>query len=50
VDLIVADWPGIAEQIADDLVTQNAFQFSGPTTFEAEVKLRVPLRDFAQAI
>lgn len=50
VDLIVADWTRISEQIADDLVTQDAFQFSGPTMFEAEVKLRAPLRDFAQAI
>ncbi len=50
VDIVLADWPRIAKQIADDLVTQNAFQFSGPTTFEAEVKLGVPLRDFAQAI
>jgi hypothetical protein len=50
VDLVVADWQWIAEQIANDLVTQDAFQLAGPTIFEAEAKLRVPLSDFVQAI
>jgi hypothetical protein len=50
VDLVVADWQWIAEQIANDLVTQDAFQSAGPTIFEAEAKLRVPLSDFVQEI
>jgi hypothetical protein len=50
VDLVVVDWQWVAEQITNDLVSQNAFQFSGPTTFEAEAKLRVPLSEFAQNI
>jgi hypothetical protein len=49
VDLVVADWQWIAEQIANDLITQDAFH-GAPTIFEAEAKLRVPLSDFAQKI
>jgi len=50
VDLVVVDWQWVAEQIVNDLVTQDAFHRSGPTIFEAEAKLRVPLSDFAQSI
>jgi hypothetical protein len=50
VDLVVVDWQLVAEQIVNDLVTQDAFHLSGPTIFEAEAKLRVPLNEFAQAI
>jgi hypothetical protein len=50
VDLVIADWQWIAEQIANDLVSQNAFSLPGPTIFEAEAKLRVSLTDFAQVI
>jgi hypothetical protein len=50
VDLVVVDWQCVAEQIVNDLVTQDAFHLAGPTLFEAEAKLRVPLRDFAQDI
>jgi len=50
VDLITVDWQHIAESIVDDLITQDAFQLPGPTIFEAEAKLRVPLSAFAQSI
>lgn len=50
VDLTVVDWPLVAQQIVDDLVSQDAFQRPGPTIFEAEAKLRVPLSAFAQNI
>jgi hypothetical protein len=50
VDLTVVDWQLVAEQIVDDLISQEAFQDPGPTIFEAEPKLRVPLSQFAQSI
>jgi DNA-binding LacI/PurR family transcriptional regulator len=50
VDLVVVDWQRVAEQIVHELVTQEAFQSTGPTIFEAEAKLRVPLSAFAQTI
>ncbi len=50
VDLITVDWQLIAEQIVDDLIDQAAFQEPGPTYFDAEAKLRVPLSAFAQTI
>lgn len=49
VDLTVVDWQLVAQQIVDDLVTQDAFH-DGPTVFEAEAKLRVPLSQFSQAL
>jgi hypothetical protein len=50
VDLVTVDWQLVAEQIVDDLIDQEAFQNPGPTIFEAEAKLRVPLSAFAQSI
>ena len=50
VDLVVVDWQLVAEHIVDDLISQDAFQLPGPTIFEAEAKLRVPLGAFAQSI
>jgi hypothetical protein len=50
VDLVVVEWQSVAEQIVNDFITQRAFHSPGPTIFEAEAKLRVPLSDFAQAI
>lgn len=50
VDLITVDWQLVAEQIVDDLIDQAAFQEPGPTYFDAEAKLRVPLSAFAQSI
>jgi DNA-binding transcriptional regulator YhcF (GntR family) len=50
VDLVVVDWQWVAEQITSDLINQDAFHAGGISTFEAEPKLRVPLRDFAQPI
>ncbi len=50
VDLVAVDWQLVAERIVDDLITQEAFKIAGPTVFEAEANLRVPLSDFAQAI
>lgn len=50
VDLVTVDWQMVAERIVDDLISQDAFQLPGPTFFDAEAKLRVPLSDFAQSI
>lgn len=50
VDLVTVDWQLVAERIVNDLITQDAFQLPGPTIFEAEAKLRVPLSAFAQSI
>lgn len=50
VDLVSVDWQLVSEQIVDDLIDQEAFQNAGPTIFEAEAKLRVPLSAFAQSI
>lgn len=50
VDLITVDWQHVATQIVDDLISQEAFQLPGPTLFNAEAKLRVPLSEFAQSI
>jgi hypothetical protein len=49
VDLVTVDWQMVARQIVDDLISQEAFH-SGPTIFEAEAKLGVPLSAFAQSI
>ena len=50
VDLVTVDWQLVAERIVNDLISQDAFQEPGPTVFEAEAKLRVPLSEFAQSI
>jgi len=50
VDLVTVDWQLVAQQIVDDLINQEAFQLPGPTFFDAEAKLRVPLSAFAQSI
>jgi DNA-binding transcriptional ArsR family regulator len=50
VDLVTVDWQSVSERIVDDLIDQSAFQEPGPTHFDAEAKLRVPLSDFAQSI
>lgn len=50
VDLIAVNWQLVAEQIVNDLITQDAFFGIGPTMFEAEAKLRVPLSEFAHNI
>jgi len=50
VDLVVVDWQLVAEKIVDDLISQDAFQESAPTIFEADAKVHVPLSDFAQSI
>jgi hypothetical protein len=49
-DLIAINWRFVAEQIVNDLITQEAFFGSGPTVFEAEAKLRVPLSQVAHNI
>ncbi len=49
-DLVVVDWQLVAERIVNDLITQDAFTQPGPTIFEADAKLCVPLSDFAQNI
>ena len=50
VDLVTVNWQLVAERIVDDLISQDAFQEPGPTYFNAEAKLRVPLSAFAQSI
>jgi len=50
VDLISLNWQVVAEQIVNELITQAAFFRSGPTIFEAEAKLRVPLSEVAHHI
>ena len=50
VDLVTVDWQLVAERIVNDLISQDAFQEPGPTLFEAQAQLRVPLSDFAQSI
>ncbi|HVF70458.1 MAG TPA: hypothetical protein VM940_02520 [Chthoniobacterales bacterium] len=50
VDLVTVDWQKLGERIVDDLISQDAFQEPGPTTFQAEAKLCVPLSDFAQSL
>jgi DNA-binding LacI/PurR family transcriptional regulator len=50
VDLALVDWQLVAEEIVNDLISQEAFQQTGPKLFEAEAKLRVPLSAFAQSI
>lgn len=50
VDLVTVDWQLVGERIVNDLISQDAFHEPGPTVFEAEAKLRVPLSDFAQTI
>jgi hypothetical protein len=50
VDLITVDWQHVATEIVDDLISQDAFQLPGPTIFDAEAQLRVPLSEFAQSI
>jgi hypothetical protein len=50
VDLVVVDWQRVAEEIVDDLITQEAFQQGHSKIFEAEAKLRVPLSEFAHSI
>jgi len=50
VDLAVADWQRVTSSITTDLLAKEAPDPSGPTVFQAEAKLRVPLSDFAQCI
>jgi hypothetical protein len=50
VDLVAMDWQLVAERIVNDLISQDAFQLSGPAIFESEAKLRVRLSDFSQTI
>jgi hypothetical protein len=49
-DLVMVNWQLVAERIVNDLITQDAFQQPGPTLFEAEAQLRVPLSDFVQSL
>jgi DNA-binding MarR family transcriptional regulator len=50
VDLAAADWEGVANGIADELLTGQAFLQSGNTIFEAIAYLQAPLKEFAQTI
>jgi hypothetical protein len=49
-DLVVADWQAVANGIADELLTGNAFSHSRSTVFEAKAYLQAALTDFAQTI
>jgi hypothetical protein len=50
IDLVTFDRSKIDSVIAADLVSQTAFKKTGPTVFEAQAHLRVPLNHFAQPI
>ena len=47
VDVITFHWEHVIKRIVDDLVSREAFEDRGPTIFEAEACLRVPLSRFA---
>ncbi|HEX4630424.1 MAG TPA: hypothetical protein VH188_05620 [Chthoniobacterales bacterium] len=50
VDLAAADWEAVANGIADELLTGEAFARSRPTVFQATAYLQAPLSEFSQAI
>jgi hypothetical protein len=50
VDLVAINWQLVAEQIVNDLISQDAFFRPGPTIFAAEARLRVPLSEVAHNI
>jgi hypothetical protein len=49
-DLAVADWEAVANGIAGELLTGEAFARSRPTVFQATAYLQAPLNEFAQSI
>jgi DNA-binding transcriptional regulator YhcF (GntR family) len=49
-DLVFVEWQLVAERIVNDLINQEAFDPGQITTFEAEPKLRVSLRDYCEEI
>ena len=46
VDLVTVNWQVVAESVVNDLITRQAFERNRYTTFEAEVRFRVPLSSF----
>ena len=50
VDLVVVDWQEVAECIAGDILSREAFTSREAIVFDAMAKLRVPLVRFAQKI
>ena len=50
VDLVTVNWQAVVDSIVNDLITRVAFDRNRHATFEAEVRLRVSLRDFGEEI
>ena len=48
VDLVTVDLQTLAESIVNDLITGEAYDRNQQTTFEAEARLRVPLRSICE--
>ena len=46
VDVVTVNWQVLAESVVNDLITREAFERNRYTTFEADVRFRVPLRSF----
>lgn len=49
-DLVVVDWQDVAERIAADILSRDAFTKREPVVFEAKAELKTPLSRFAQRI
>lgn len=50
VDLVMINWRGVVDSIVSDLITREAFDRNRHTTFEAELRMRVSLRDFGEQV
>jgi hypothetical protein len=50
VDLVTVNWQAVAESIVNDLITREAYDRNRHTTFDAGVRLRVPLSSFCEEI
>lgn len=46
VDLVTVNWQVLSESVVNDLITRDAFERNRYTTFEADVRFRVPLTSF----
>ena len=50
IDLVTVNWQAVAECIANDMVTLEAFDQNRRTTFEGQAHLRVPLSSFSEPL
>jgi hypothetical protein len=46
VDLVTVNWQAVAEAVVNDLITSEAFERNRYTTFQADLRFRVPLSSF----